>query len=112
MIERREMKREISNPCRGDRDGICYGIGHSTELLMSAERRARLFRNGRNQALRIPREMELAGDEVIIRREGDRLVVEPVAKRGLLALLATLDPIEETFADPDDGLLPLDDIVL
>jgi antitoxin VapB len=56
--------------------------------------------------------MELAGDEVIIRREGDRLIVEPVAKRGLLALLATLDPIEETFADPDDGLLPLDDIVL
>jgi len=79
---------------------------------MSSERRARLFRNGRNQALRIPREMELAGDEVIIRREGDRLIVEPVAKRGLLALLATLDPIEETFADPDDGLLPLDDIVL
>ncbi|MEX2281730.1 MAG: AbrB/MazE/SpoVT family DNA-binding domain-containing protein, partial [Gemmatimonadota bacterium] len=30
---------------------------------MSAPRRVRLFRNGRNQAIRIPREFELPGDE-------------------------------------------------
>ena len=42
------------------------------------ERHVRLFRNGRNQALRIPREFELEGDEAIVRKEGDRLIVEPV----------------------------------
>ena len=79
---------------------------------MQSERHVRLFRNGRNQALRIPREFELAGDEAIIRREGDRLIVEPVRKGRLLALLATLEPIEETFPDVDDGLPPPDDVEL
>ena len=79
---------------------------------MSVERHVRLFRNGRNQALRIPREFELAGDEAIIRREGDRLIIEPVAKQGLLAVLTTLEPISETFADPDAGLLSVEDIKL
>ena len=79
---------------------------------MPSERYVRLFRNGRNQAIRIPREFELPGDEAILRREGDRLVIEPVVKRGLLATLATLAPIEEEFADPDEGLLPSDDVTL
>lgn len=79
---------------------------------MPSERRVRLFRNGRNQAIRIPREFELAGDEAILRREGDRLIIEPVVKRGLLAALAVLEPIDEDFADPDEGLLPLDDVTL
>lgn len=74
---------------------------------MSVERHVRLFRNGRNQALRIPREFELAGDEAIMRRDGDRLIIEPVVKQGLLAVLATLKPLRETFADPDKGLLPV-----
>ena len=51
-------------------------------------RRVRLFRNGRNQAVRIPREFELEGKEAIMRREGDRLVLEPVRPQGLLAVLA------------------------
>jgi tRNA(fMet)-specific endonuclease VapC len=50
----------------------------------------RLFRNGRNQALRIPRELEVAADEAIVRKDGDRLIVEPVRKGRLLALLAAL----------------------
>ncbi|HEU4628631.1 MAG TPA: hypothetical protein VFS08_02770 [Gemmatimonadaceae bacterium] len=79
---------------------------------MSSGRRVRIFRNGRDQAIRIPREFELAGDEAIVRRDGDRLVVEPVVKRGLPAALATLEPIEEAFADPDEGGLPLDDPTL
>ena len=53
-------------------------------------RHVRLFRNGSNQALRIPREFELEGEEAIIRKEGDRLIVEPVRKGRLLPLLATL----------------------
>lgn len=79
---------------------------------MSVERHVRLFRNGRNQALRIPREFELAGDEAIMRRDGDRLIIEPVVKHGLLAVLATLKPLRETLADPDKGLLPVEDVKL
>lgn len=80
---------------------------------MQSERHVRLFRNGRNQAVRIPREFELPGEEAIIRQEGDRLVIEPVkSRRNLLEILATLEPIEEAFPDIDEGLLPLDDIKL
>lgn len=76
------------------------------------ERRIRLFRNGRNQALRIPREFELDGDEAIIRKEGGRLIVEPVRKGQLLSLLATLPPLDETFPDVDEDLPQLDDAAL
>ena len=67
-------------------------------------RRARLFRNGRNQAVRIPREFELNADEVLISREDDRLVVVPVQKPPSLAeVLSCLRPLDEDFpniADP------------
>jgi antitoxin VapB len=43
-------------------------------------RHASLFRNGRNQAVRIPREFEIEGSEVLIHKEGDRLVLTPVRK--------------------------------
>lgn len=79
---------------------------------IQAERHVRLFRNGRNQALRIPREFELEGDEAVIHREGDRLIIEPVRKGKLLALLATLEPLEESFPDVDETLPPLDDVEL
>ena len=69
---------------------------------MLAERHVRLFRNGRNQALRIPREFELPGNEAILRKEGDRLIVEPMRRRSLLALLATWEPIEESFPEIED----------
>lgn len=72
------------------------------EGVVSADRRVSLFRNGRNQALRIPRDMELPGDEAILRKEGDRLVIEPAQPASLLALLKTLSPIEEDFAEIDD----------
>lgn len=76
-------------------------------------RRASLFRNGRNQALRIPKAFELPGDEVMVHREGNRLIIEPIAKqRGLLATLAELEPLDDGLPDIDDGLLPLDDINL
>ncbi|MEJ2622500.1 MAG: AbrB/MazE/SpoVT family DNA-binding domain-containing protein [Candidatus Thiodiazotropha sp.] len=76
------------------------------------ERHVRLFRNGRNQALRIPREFELEGDEAILRKEGDRLIVEPIRKGRLLALLDTLEPLNESFPDVDEDLPPLDDTTL
>ena len=71
-------------------------------LQIVAERHVRLFRNGRNQAVRIPVEFELPGDEAIMHREGDRLVIEPVRKRGLLALLATMTPFDGEIPEIDD----------
>ena len=69
---------------------------------MGAKRHVKLFRNGRNQAVRIPVEFELPGDEAIMRREGDRLVLEPTRKRGLLGLLETMEPLDEAFPEIED----------
>jgi antitoxin VapB len=69
---------------------------------MGEARHVKLFRNGRNQAVRIPVEFELPGDEAIIRGEGDRLVLEPTRKRGLLGLLETMEPLDETFPEIED----------
>ena len=66
-------------------------------------RHARLFRNGRNQAVRIPREFELDADQVMIYRENDRLVLVPVDRSPTLAeVLSRLTPLEENFPDIDD----------
>ena len=66
-------------------------------------RRARLFRNGRNQALRIPRELEFPGDEVILHKEDDRLIIEPVARRRSLAeILPGLRTLSEDFPEVAD----------
>lgn len=39
---------------------------------------AKLFANGRSQAIRLPKEFRMPGDRVLIHREGKRLIVEPV----------------------------------
>jgi len=62
----------------------------------------KLFKNGRNQAVRIPREFELPGADAIMRKEGQRLIIEPAPRKSLLALLATLEPIEEDFPPIED----------
>jgi antitoxin VapB len=70
---------------------------------MSEQRHVRLFRNGRNQAVCIPVEFELPGDEAVMRRDGDRLVIEPMRKRGLLALLKTMRPLAEEWPGVGDA---------
>ncbi len=47
-----------------------------------AEYTARIFRNGRNQAIRIPVELSLAADQVTLERRGDALIVRPVQAEG------------------------------
>ena len=79
---------------------------------MYPERHVRLFRNGRNQAVRIPREFEFDTQEAIIRREDGRLVIEPIRKLGLLATLAALPALEDDFPDVDEGMSNLDAIEL
>jgi antitoxin VapB len=69
---------------------------------MNEFRHVKLFRNGRNQAVRIPREYELDVTDAIMRREGDRLVIEPVPKKSLMEYLDGLLPINEEFPDIED----------
>jgi antitoxin VapB len=66
-------------------------------VIVFPQRNVKLFKNGRNQAVRIPREFELPGTDAIIRKEGERLIIEPAPPQSLLALLATLVPLEEDF---------------
>ncbi len=79
---------------------------------MLPERRVKLFRNGSNQALRIPREFELAGNEAIVRKDGNRLIIESVKPHNLLRLLAAWELLDVDFPNIDLGLLPLDDVIL
>jgi antitoxin VapB len=81
------------------------------EDVMPAERKVRLFRNGRNQALRIPRDLELPGSEALLRKEGDRLVVEPMPRPSLLTLLSTWEPLDEELPLVDD-LGPIEEVNL
>ncbi|MGC9271808.1 antitoxin [Acidiphilium sp.] len=75
---------------------------------MTPERHVKLFKNGRNQAVRIPREFELPGEDAIMRREGGRLIIEPMPPKSLLDVLATLKPIEDEFPTIDE--LPLEPV--
>lgn len=77
---------------------------------MSEERVVKLFKNGRNQAVRIPREFELPGTEAVMRKEGERLVIEPKPRRSLLEILKTLEPIDEELPLIED--LPAEPVEL
>lgn len=83
-------------------------------LVEAPARHVRLFRNGANQAVRIPKEFELPGKEAEIRQIGNNLVLTPIdtPARTLRELLDSWEPMDEDFPDVDEGLLPLDDIVL
>jgi antitoxin VapB len=77
---------------------------------MHSERQVSLFRNGRNQVIWIPREYELEGTEAIIRKEGDRLIIEPVKQKSLKELLATLPALDEDFPELTDSLVEPENI--
>jgi antitoxin VapB len=65
----------------------------------------RLFKNGRSQALRIPKEFELDGESATIRRVGDQLIVEAITRTSLLDALKRLKSsraaLEITDAAPE-----------
>ena len=82
---------------------------------MGEERHVRLFRNGRSQAVRIPRDFELPGNEATIRREDGKLIIEPKREKSLKALIAkmrTWEPLgpEDQFPEIED--LPPEPITL
>jgi antitoxin VapB len=77
-------------------------LKHMSKTSTGLERRIKVFRNGRNRAVRIPREFEFPGEDAVIRKEGKRLIIEPAPPESLLALLATLKPLTEDFPEIED----------
>lgn len=75
-------------------------------------RHVSLLIDGQDQVLTIPHEFALSGTEVLLRKEGHRLIIEPIPPSSLLSLLTTLQDITDNFPDTDEELLPLDDITL
>ena len=103
--QRKRGPSEFTQPKAEARELEESGQPIAGSVATQAERRVRLFKNGRSQAVRIPREFELPGKEAIMRKEGERLIVEPAPKRSLLELLNSWDPIDEEFP-PIEDMLP------
>lgn len=82
--------------------------------------RAKLFMHGGSQAVRLPKAFRFAGEEVIIRRKGDAVILEPLVldretrRRNTAALWAEIDRIrgdeQLRLAPPDDP--PAEDVRL
>lgn len=72
-------------------------------------REVKLFRNNRSQAIRIPVEFELPGDRALIRRDGERLVIEPVKAPSSLSELLGAWRAEPPLA-PDDDFPEVSDV--
>ncbi|MDT8364113.1 MAG: antitoxin, partial [Nitrosomonas sp.] len=91
---------------------LAYALSytHDLEISMRNERHVSLFRNGRSQAIRIPRDFELEGTEAIIRKEGDKLIIEPVSKKSLKELLAILPMLDTDFPEIVDPIVGSEDI--
>lgn len=65
---------------------------------------AKLFMNGKSQAVRLPKEYRFEGDKVSIRREGEKVILEPKKASRIsweeffkLAAQANSDFLEERF---------------
>jgi antitoxin VapB len=69
--------------------------------------RASIFRNGANQALRLPQELRFPDEvkEVRIRRQGDGLVISPIKPNWATFFSLTLD-VPEDFLGHRDGAPP------
>jgi antitoxin VapB len=74
----------------------------------SKPKEAKLFRNNRSQAVRIPVEFELPGDRVLIHRDGSKLIIEPVSRpTNIIELLAQWQ--QEAPLGPEDQFPYVDD---
>ena len=83
---------------------------------MGVERQIPLERDGDGQTIHIPSEFVLPGDEAVISKLGESILIRPVQKRtsGLLEWLAQQEPWsdDEEFPDMDLREPPPDDVNL
>jgi antitoxin VapB len=47
-------------------------------MLENKQKLAKLFKNGRSQAVRLPKQFRFEGTEVRIRRSGQKVILEPI----------------------------------
>lgn len=69
---------------------------------MNAVRHVRIFKNGRSRAVRIPKDWDVFGDELVMRQDGDRVILERPQRERLADILARLKPIDEEWPHVDD----------
>jgi virulence-associated protein VagC len=72
---------------------------------------AKLFKNGRSQAVRLPKEFRFSGDEVLVRSEGEAVILEPIKRKAWprgywerlreMRLQADIQPMHITLQDVD-----------
>jgi antitoxin VapB len=70
----------------------------------SVSRRASIFRNGANQAVRLPQELRFSDEvkEVRIRKQGDALLISPIKPNWATFFCLTTD-VPEDFLAPRDN---------
>ncbi|NCO74439.1 MAG: AbrB/MazE/SpoVT family DNA-binding domain-containing protein [Cyanobacteria bacterium] len=66
---------------------------------MATTYQIKLIRKGTEQTLILPQELNLNTDEVTIRQEDNKLIIELLKQKTLLETLATLEDIDEEFTD-------------
>ena len=75
----------------------------------SRPREVKLFWNNRSHAVRIPVEFQMPGDRVLIRRDGEKLVLEPVKTPSTLKELL-MAWREEPQLRPEDDFPDIQDV--
>lgn len=81
---------------------ILLDIYHLRTLIM----KAKLFKNGRSQAVRLPKEFRLPGNEAIISHMGDAIVLQPI-RHSWLDIYNHLEEISD-FMEKREDLPPED----
>ena len=71
---------------------------------MNTEYHVKIIKEGNSQTLSIPQELSLSTSEVTIRKEADKLIIEPYQKKSLLEVLATLEDSDEDINLDDEDL--------
>jgi antitoxin VapB len=82
--------------------GIYNGVVVAHSSANFDVREAKLFRNNRSQAVRIPAEFEFSGSRVLIHKEGDKLIIEPEPKARLVEILKGLTSLASEDQFPED----------
>lgn len=63
---------------------------------------ARVFRTGRSQAVRLPKEFRFDGDAVLIHREGSSVILEPI-REWPAGYVESFAGVPEDFERPAQG---------
>jgi antitoxin VapB len=103
LFEAAEMKK----PRTAKRGRKALKPPQAKSISTSVSRRASIFRNGANQAVRLPQELRFSDEvkEVRIRKQGDALLISPVKPNWATFFSLAMD-VPEDFLGHRDGSPP------